>query len=98
MLNVQLLKEKCVQYIMTFLYVFLQMKYILGALVALLVASKTFAQTGNTAADYGIQAGTELAQAIANRDLESTMGKLATKVGPYLEIAGTVIGTLFSTL
>ena len=51
MLNVQLLKEKCVQYIMTFLYVFLKMKHILGALVALLVASKTFAQTGNTAAD-----------------------------------------------
>ena len=85
-------------YIIAFLYVFLQMKYTLGALVALLVASKIFAQTGNTAADYGIQAGTELAQAIANRDFESTMGKLATKVGPYLEIAGPVIGTLFSTL
>ena len=74
------------------------MKYILGALVGLLVASKIFAQTGNTAADYGIQAGTELAQAIGNRDFESTMGKLATKVGPYLGMAGPVIGILFSTL
>ena len=74
------------------------MKYTLGALVALLVVSKIFAQTGNTAADYGIQAGTELAQAIANRDFESTMGKLATKVGPYLGMVGPVIGILFSTL
>ena len=83
---------------MAFLYVFLQMKYILGALVALLMASKTFAQTGNTADDYEIQAGTELAQAIANRDFESTMGKLATKVGPYLGMVGPVIGILFFTL
>ena len=74
------------------------MKYILGALVALYVTSTTFAQTGNTAVDYGIQAGTELAQAIADSDFKRTMGKLATKIGPYLGMAGPAIGILFSIL
>ena len=74
------------------------MKYILVALVAVHLTSTTFAQTGITEIDYGIQAGIELAEAIAQSDFFKTMGKLATKLSPYLGMVGPVIGIIFSTL
>lgn len=74
------------------------MKYVYGALIGLLVASAIFAQTGNDIADNGLQAGTEIAQAIADKNFASTMGKLTTRVGPYLGMVGPVVGILFSVL
>lgn len=72
------------------------MKFILTTFLALVVVSAIFAQTGNDIADQGLAAGTELAQAIADKNFAGTMGKLATKVGPYLGMMGPVIGILFS--
>lgn len=72
------------------------MKFILTTFLALIVVSAILAQTGNDVADQGLQAGTELAQAIADKNFAGTMGKLATKVGPYLGMVGPVIGILFA--
>lgn len=72
------------------------MKFILTTFLALVVVSAIFAQTGNNVVDQGLAAGTELAQAIADKNFAGTMGKLATKVGPYLGMVGPVIGILFS--
>lgn len=72
------------------------MKIILTTFLALIVVSAVLAQTGNDVADYGLQAGTELAKAIADENFKGTMGKLTTKVGPYLGMVGLVVGILFS--
>lgn len=72
------------------------MKFILTTFLALVVVSAILAQTGDDVADQGLQAGTELAQAIADKNFAGTMGKLATKVGPYLGMVGPVIGILFA--
>lgn len=72
------------------------MKFILTTFLALIVVSAILAQTGDDVADQGLQAGTELAQAIADKNFAGTMGKLATKVGPYLGMVGPVIGILFA--
>lgn len=72
------------------------MKFILTTFLALIVVSAILAQTGDGVADQGLQAGTELAQAIADKNFAGTMGKLATKVGPYLGMVGPVIGILFA--
>lgn len=74
----------------------IEMKIIPTTFLALIVVSAILAQTGNDVADYGLQAGTELTKAIADKNFKGTMGKLATKVGPYLGMVGPVVGILFS--
>ena len=74
------------------------MTYVLGIFMTLLLVSQTFGQTGNYEAAYRIQAGTELSQAIANRNFRSTIRKLATNIGPYVDMVGSVIGILFSSV
>ena len=74
------------------------MKYILSALIALLWVLVIDAQTKNAIINHGIQAGTELAKAIADKNFASTMGKLVTNVGPYLGMVGPVIGIVFAVV
>ena len=74
------------------------MKYILSALIALLWVLVIDAQTENDIINNGIEAGTELAKAIADKNFASTMGKLARNVAPYLGMVGPVIGILFAVV
>lgn len=74
------------------------MKYIARALIALLWVLIIDAQTENDIINNGIEAGTELAKAIADKNFASTMGKLARNVGPYLGMVGPVIGILFAVV
>ncbi|XP_062571167.1 uncharacterized protein LOC134233200 [Saccostrea cucullata] len=71
-----------------------RMNLLFWTLIAVVVTSVIFAQTGNDIVDNGISAGTELAKAIGDKDFASTMGKLATKVGPYLGMVGPAIGII----
>lgn len=70
------------------------MKYIVRAVIALLWVLVKDAHTENAIISNGIEAGTELAKAIADKNFASTMGKLARNVGPYLGMVGPVIGIL----
>ncbi|XP_062617126.1 uncharacterized protein LOC134278837 [Saccostrea cucullata] len=70
------------------------MNLLFWTLIAVVTTSVIFAQTGNDIVDNGISAGTELAKAIGDKDFASTMGKLATKVGPYLGMVGPAIGII----
>lgn len=74
------------------------MKYILSALIALLWVLVIDAQTENDIINNEIEAGTELAKAIADKNFASTMGKLARNVAPYLGMVGPVIGIVFAVV
>lgn len=70
------------------------MKWIIRIVPLILVARSVFASTGNQLVNSGISAGVELAQAIADKNFENTMGKLLTKVGPYLGMVGPIVSLL----
>lgn len=70
------------------------MKLIICIVPVILVARSVFASTGNHLVDSGISAGVNLAQAIGDTKFESTMGKLLTKVGPYLGMVGPIVDLL----
>eukprot|EP00477_Mikrocytos_mackini_P002160 GAHX01002373.1.p1 GENE.GAHX01002373.1~~GAHX01002373.1.p1 ORF type:complete len:428 (-),score=34.59 GAHX01002373.1:57-1340(-) len=70
------------------------MKLITCIVPVILVARSVLASTGNHLLDSGISAGVELAQAIADKNFENTMGKLLTKVNPYLGMVEPIVGLL----
>lgn len=70
------------------------MKLIIYIIPVIFVARSVLASTGNHLVNSGISAGVELAQAIADKNFENTMGKLLTKVSPYLGMVGPIVGLL----
>lgn len=70
------------------------MKWIICIFPFILVAKSVFASTGNSLINSGINAGVELAQAIADKNFDNTMGRLLTKVSPYLGMVGPIVSLL----